>query len=158
MPTWTSRAAEPRSTRSFSQWNRWDEFGSSNPAVFRREVIRPWERAGLESVITSVPAQTAYSDFDDFWDSNTSIGPQANDQGMSPSEKELPALTYAIVCLPLPWPHRHEALQTPKGRCRTEASHADRTLRQTDKAWIYARSPPSSPPPSGRSRCVLWMG
>jgi ubiquinone/menaquinone biosynthesis C-methylase UbiE len=63
-----------------------------NPAVSRREVMQAmWEGVGLESVVTRViRLETAYSDFDDFWDSNTlPIGPQGKlISEMSQKEKE----------------------------------------------------------------------
>jgi hypothetical protein len=50
-----------------------------------------WEKAGLESIATRViRIPVVYSDFDDFWDSNTVlIGPQRKlIAGMSTSERE----------------------------------------------------------------------
>ena len=50
-----------------------------------------WEKAGLEFIETQViRIPVAYSDFDDFWDSNTVlIGPQGKlIAGMSTSERE----------------------------------------------------------------------
>jgi ubiquinone/menaquinone biosynthesis C-methylase UbiE len=63
-----------------------------NPTVSQREIMQAmWERSGLESVVTRViRLQTIYSDFDDFWDSNTlPVGPHGKFiSRMSPSEKE----------------------------------------------------------------------
>ena len=50
-----------------------------------------WEKVGLEAVDTRViRIPTAYSDFDDFWDSNVvPIGPQGKIiAGMSASDRE----------------------------------------------------------------------
>ena len=64
----------------------------ANPVVSRREAMKDlWEKAGLESIETQViRIPVAYSDFDDFWDSNTVlIGPQGKlIAGMSTSERE----------------------------------------------------------------------
>jgi ubiquinone/menaquinone biosynthesis C-methylase UbiE len=64
----------------------------ANPVVSRREAMQDlWENAGLESIETQViRIPVAYSDFDDFWDSNTVlIGPQGKlIAGMSTSERE----------------------------------------------------------------------
>ena len=64
----------------------------ANPVVSRRETLQDlWEKAGLESIDTRViRIPVAYSDFDDFWDSNTVlIGPQGKlIAGMSTSERE----------------------------------------------------------------------
>lgn len=63
-----------------------------NSAVSRREVLHElWEKIGLESVDTRViRVPVEYTDFDDFWDSNTvPIGPQGKViAGMSAREKE----------------------------------------------------------------------
>jgi ubiquinone/menaquinone biosynthesis C-methylase UbiE len=64
----------------------------ANPVVSRREAMQNmWEKAGLESIDTRViRIPVVYSDFDDFWDSNTVlIGPQGKlIAGMSTSERE----------------------------------------------------------------------
>jgi ubiquinone/menaquinone biosynthesis C-methylase UbiE len=64
-----------------------------NPTVSRREVMQElWEQTGLESIETRVIRITvAYSNFDDFWDSNTvPIGPQGKIiNGMPPKMREL---------------------------------------------------------------------
>ena len=64
----------------------------ANPVVSRREAMQDlWEKAGLEFIDTQViRIPVAYSDFDDFWDSNTVlIGPQGKlIAGMSTSERE----------------------------------------------------------------------
>jgi ubiquinone/menaquinone biosynthesis C-methylase UbiE len=64
----------------------------ANPVVSRREVMQDlWEKAGLESIDTRViRIPVVYSDFDDFWDSNTVLlGPQGKlIAGMSTSERE----------------------------------------------------------------------
>ena len=64
----------------------------ANPVVSRREAMHDlWEKAGLESIDTRViRIPVVYSDFDDFWDSNTVlIGPQGRlIAGMTTSEKE----------------------------------------------------------------------
>jgi ubiquinone/menaquinone biosynthesis C-methylase UbiE len=64
----------------------------ANPVVSRREAMQDlWEKAGLESIETQViRIPVVYSDFDDFWDSNTVlIGPQGKlIAGMSASERE----------------------------------------------------------------------
>jgi ubiquinone/menaquinone biosynthesis C-methylase UbiE len=64
----------------------------ANPVVSRREVMQDlWEKTGLESIDTRViRIPVVYSDFDDFWDSNTVlIGPQGKlIAGMSTSERE----------------------------------------------------------------------
>ena len=64
----------------------------ANPVVSRREAMQDlWEKAGLESIDTRViRIPVVYSDFDDFWDSNTVlIGPQGKlIAGMSTSERE----------------------------------------------------------------------
>jgi allophanate hydrolase subunit 1 len=51
----------------------------TQPTVSRRDVMQQlWEQAGLDSIdarVIRIPV--VYSDFDDFWDSNTvPIGPQ----------------------------------------------------------------------------------
>jgi hypothetical protein len=62
-----------------------------NPAAARRDAMQAlWKDAGLEMVETRViRIQTAYANFDDFWDSNTvPIGPQGKViAGMSTSAK-----------------------------------------------------------------------
>jgi len=64
----------------------------SNPAVSRREIMQElWRKTGLDSVETRViRIPVLYSDFNDFWDSNTApIGPQGKlIDGMSGSAKE----------------------------------------------------------------------
>jgi allophanate hydrolase subunit 1 len=64
----------------------------ANPMISRREAMQDlWEKAGLESIDTRViRIPVAYSDFDDFWDSNTVlIGPQGKlIAGMSMSARE----------------------------------------------------------------------
>ena len=64
----------------------------ANPVVSRRGAMQDlWENAGLESIETQViRIPVAYSDFDDFWESNTVlIGPQGKlIAGMSTSERE----------------------------------------------------------------------
>jgi ubiquinone/menaquinone biosynthesis C-methylase UbiE len=64
----------------------------ANPVVSRREAMEDlWQKAGLESIDTRViRIPVVYSDFDDFWDSNTVlIGPQGKlIAGMSASERE----------------------------------------------------------------------
>jgi ubiquinone/menaquinone biosynthesis C-methylase UbiE len=64
----------------------------ANPVVSRREAMQDlWEKAALESIETqAIRIPVAYSDFDDFWDSNTVlIGPQGKlIAGMSASERE----------------------------------------------------------------------
>ena len=64
----------------------------ANPVVSRREALQDlWEKAGLKSIDTRViRIPVVYSDFDDFWDSNTVlIGPQGKlIAGMSTSERE----------------------------------------------------------------------
>jgi ubiquinone/menaquinone biosynthesis C-methylase UbiE len=64
----------------------------ANPIVSRREAMQDlWEKAGLESIDTRViRIPVVYSDFDDFWDSNTVlIGPQGKlIAGMSMRAKE----------------------------------------------------------------------
>ena len=64
----------------------------ANPIVSRREAVQDlWEKAGLESIDTRViRIPVVYSDFDDFWDSNTVlIGPQGKlIAGMSMRAKE----------------------------------------------------------------------
>ena len=64
----------------------------ANPVVSRREAMEDlWEKAGLESIDTRViRIPVVYSDFDDFWDSNTVlIGPQGKlIARMSTSERE----------------------------------------------------------------------
>jgi ubiquinone/menaquinone biosynthesis C-methylase UbiE len=63
----------------------------ANPVVSRREAMHDlWEKAALESIDTRViRIPVVYSDFDDFWDSNTVlIGPQGKlIAGMTTSEK-----------------------------------------------------------------------
>jgi hypothetical protein len=63
-----------------------------NAAVSRREAMRElWERAKLESVETRViRIPTTYSNFDDFWDSNTlPLGPQGKIiAALSPNTRE----------------------------------------------------------------------
>lgn len=63
-----------------------------NPAVSRRDALQElWETAGLDSIDTRViRIPVVYSDFDDFWNSNSvPIGPQGKlIHGMSPSAKE----------------------------------------------------------------------
>ena len=57
----------------------WDSALPPNPMVSRREAMRElWEGAGLQSVETEViRIPVVFSDFDDFWNSNTlPIGPQ----------------------------------------------------------------------------------
>jgi SAM-dependent methyltransferase len=65
---------------------------SPNPAASGRDAMQGlWKNAGLESVETRViRISTVYSDFDDFWDSNTvPIGPQGKIiAGMSASARE----------------------------------------------------------------------
>ena len=64
----------------------------ANPVVSRREAMEDlWEKAGLESIDTRViRIPVVYSDFDEFWDSNTVlIGPQGKlIAGMSASARE----------------------------------------------------------------------
>jgi ubiquinone/menaquinone biosynthesis C-methylase UbiE len=64
----------------------------ANPMISRREAMQDlWEKAGLESIDTQViRIPVVYSDFDDFWDSNTVlIGPQGKlIAGMSMSARE----------------------------------------------------------------------
>jgi len=64
----------------------------ANPVVSRRDaMVDLWEKAGLESIGTRViRIPVVYSDFDDFWDSNTVlIGPQGKlIAGMSAIERE----------------------------------------------------------------------
>src|SRR5262249_12528314 len=64
----------------------------ANPVVSRREAMEDlWEKAGLESIDTRVMRiPVVYSDFDEFWDSNTVlIGPQGKlIAGMSASARE----------------------------------------------------------------------
>ena len=64
----------------------------ANPVVSRREAMEDlWKKAGLDSIGTRViRIPVVYSDFDDFWDSNTVlIGPQGKlIAGMSASEIE----------------------------------------------------------------------
>jgi ubiquinone/menaquinone biosynthesis C-methylase UbiE len=64
----------------------------ANSVVSRREAMQDlWEKAGLESIDTRViRIPVVYSDFDDFWDSNTVlIGPQGKlIAGMSMSARE----------------------------------------------------------------------
>ena len=63
-----------------------------NPAVSRRQAMEElWKRAGLNSVETEViRIPVVFSDFDDFWNSNTvPIGPQGKlIDRMSMDEKE----------------------------------------------------------------------
>ena len=63
-----------------------------SPAVSRQEAMQElWEKAGLESIDTRViRISVMYSDFNDFWDSNTvPIGPQGKlIDGMSPSARD----------------------------------------------------------------------
>jgi ubiquinone/menaquinone biosynthesis C-methylase UbiE len=63
-----------------------------NPAASRRDAMQElWKKAGLESIETKViRISTIYSDFDDFWGSNTvPIGPQGKIiAGMSASARE----------------------------------------------------------------------
>jgi allophanate hydrolase subunit 1 len=64
-----------------------------NPTVSRQEAMQDlWEQAGLESVDTRViRIPVVYSDFDDFWRSNSvPIGPQGKMiDSMSPQTREL---------------------------------------------------------------------
>ncbi len=64
----------------------------ANPIVSRREAMEDlWKKAGLESIVTRViRIPVVYSDFDDFWNSNTVlIGPQGKlIASMSASERE----------------------------------------------------------------------
>ena len=64
----------------------------ADPVVSRREAMEDlWEKAGLESIDTRViRIPVVYSDFDEFWDSNTVlIGPQGKlIAGMSASARE----------------------------------------------------------------------
>jgi SAM-dependent methyltransferase len=64
----------------------------SNPSVSRREIMQElWEKVGLGSIETRViRIPVTYSDFDDFWDSNTApIGPQGKlIAGMSAKARE----------------------------------------------------------------------
>src|SRR5882724_4811654 len=70
----------------------WDPALPTNPMASRREAMRElWERAGLKSVETEViRIPVVFSDFDDFWNSNTvPIGPQGKlIDSMSTNEKE----------------------------------------------------------------------
>jgi SAM-dependent methyltransferase len=70
----------------------WDPSFPPNAGVSRREVMRDlWEGAGLKSVETEViRIPVVFSDFDDFWNSNTvPIGPQGKAiDRMSVNEKE----------------------------------------------------------------------
>jgi ubiquinone/menaquinone biosynthesis C-methylase UbiE len=70
----------------------WDSALPPNPMVSRREAMRElWERAGLKSVETEViRIQVVFSDFDDFWTSNTvPVGPQGKlIDSMSMDKKE----------------------------------------------------------------------
>ena len=70
----------------------WDSALPPNPVVSRRETMRElWERAGLKSVETEViRIPVVFSDFDDFWNSNTvPVGPQGKlIDRMSTDEKE----------------------------------------------------------------------
>ncbi len=63
-----------------------------NPEVSRREAMQDlWKQSGLVTVDTRViPIPIVYSNFDDFWDSNTvPIGPQGKlIEGMSTSARE----------------------------------------------------------------------
>jgi hypothetical protein len=63
-----------------------------NPAASERDAMqRVWKEAGLETVETQViRIPTAYSDFEDFWDSNVvPIGPQGKlIAGMSASARD----------------------------------------------------------------------
>jgi len=65
---------------------------SPNPAASERSALQAvWENAGMESIETRViRITTAYSDFDDFWDSNAvPIGPQGRIiAGMAPGARE----------------------------------------------------------------------
>ena len=64
-----------------------------NHTVSRREAMQElWEKTGLESIDTRViRIPIVYSDFDEFWDSNSvAIGPQGKlINGMSPQMREL---------------------------------------------------------------------
>ena len=70
----------------------WDTALPPNPMVSTREAMRElWEKAGLKSVETEViQIQVVFSDFDDFWNSNTvPVGPQGKlIDRMSTDEKE----------------------------------------------------------------------
>ena len=63
-----------------------------NPAVSRRQAMEElWKNAGLKSVVTRViRIPVVYSNFDDFWDSNTvPVGQQGKlIESMSMSERE----------------------------------------------------------------------
>jgi ubiquinone/menaquinone biosynthesis C-methylase UbiE len=65
--------------------------GSANPAVSRREALQElWQQAGLEAVDSrAFRTNVVYSDFDDFWDSNTISGPAGQwVQAMAPDLRE----------------------------------------------------------------------
>lgn len=64
----------------------------SNPEVSRRETMQElWEKTGLGAIETrTICIPVSYSNFNDFWDSNTApIGPQGKlIEGMSPGARE----------------------------------------------------------------------
>ena len=72
-----------------------------NHTVSRREAMQElWEKTGLESIDTRViRIPIVYSDFDEFWDSNSvAIGPQGKlINGMSPQMRSYSARGYATT-------------------------------------------------------------